>query len=466
MLNEFDNFLVNLTQNLPETTQLDARYVPVIDARIRNTASEFNWANGASRTMVTRLGGGREALRVLLQWCVEGRSPHAQNILLEKITDSVRNRVGAEQRPITYAAEAGLPFSPAQFRELFVHLAIVDPGQLAGLTRSLVCMSDVFAPEFLPIASDPKQPLRVRALALWVAASSAKQQLVPIVLDVLRDERWPASAADSELVGAITGTGYLIEHAASAQILEQALAPQGNVAAEAVTAFALGYARSNALSPREADAILAMWGDKQLVHEDLVRAALNQVAARPRAAQGDWLLRGLRDNDHVLHTLRLIGESRDPSYLPALRGLLGSDSAPERFKTDPLNSRDSVINCLTRYFDDAAAEILLEFAGSTADFRLRDSAFAALETIRKYRAEKGRWEESRTSKEATTAAVKELVGLLDDPTPAVRAQAARGLGTLRALEQMPRLVRLLKDPDETVRKAASDALEVLNAPAK
>ncbi len=470
VLDRFDLFLFDLLQALSNKDggTLDVRYVPVIDARIRNSAREFNWLRGDSRRVADYVSPSREGLQVILGWCLENRCPHATSVLLNRITSQcpTGDTSAPYTRPSQSAQAFGLPFTPAQFRQFFEKVAAVDRNGLSRLTQALTNLQDDLSVQFLPIAEDQKQPRHVRTMALRIAAGTAKPSIVPTVLNVLRDEREPASYASSDTLVAIAGTAYVLDGDSAAQVLAQALSPTGKIPLDAFNAFAAGYVLQNKLSAKDSDAILALWADKQSVWDAVIDAALDQVATRPRAAQGDWLLRGLRDNEHFVHTLTLIGESRDPSYLPALKSMLGSDYALERFKKDPFNSRAMVINCLTRYFDDAAAEILLETAGSTADSNLRNAAFAGLETIRKYRAEKGRWEESRTSKEATASAVKELVLLLDDTNPAVRAQAARGLGTLHALEQMPRLVRLLKDSDESVRKAASEALGVLNAPTK
>jgi len=44
----------------------------------------------------------------------------------------------------------------------------------------------------------------------------------------------------------------------------------------------------------------------------------------------------------------------------------------------------------------------------------------------------------------------------------VRAQAALGLATLGAVEQLPKVVLMLKDPETEVRAAAKQALESLH----
>lgn len=192
-----------------------------------------------------------------------------------------------------------------------------------------------------------------------------------------------------------------------------------------------------------------------------VEAALKEIAQLPRDQQRDWIVRAAHDPRYAVQALTILGNMRDPSYLPVLEEFL----APG-FQMPDVNAPTAALDALTRYFDDRAADIILKVAGSTPDPGLREAAFQSLTTIRKYQEEKGRWKSQQSSGEAWVQSVHDLVGLLDDAEPAVRAQAVRGLATLGAKQEMPRVVRMLKDKDESVRKAAEEALGALNAPPK
>lgn len=119
---------------------------------------------------------------------------------------------------------------------------------------------------------------------------------------------------------------------------------------------------------------------------------------------------------------------------------------------------------LVGYFDDRAAGILLKGIAATSDQSRREAFFKALDEIRRYQDERERWANRKSSKAARDAAIAELVPMLADKDATIRAQAAKSLGALEAVEQLPALVRLLNDSNDGVRKAAQSAIDVLTAP--
>ncbi|NUP95576.1 MAG: HEAT repeat domain-containing protein [Planctomycetaceae bacterium] len=147
------------------------------------------------------------------------------------------------------------------------------------------------------------------------------------------------------------------------------------------------------------------------------------------------------------------------AHLPLLeRALLGE------YDTDAYSPSQAAAMTLASYLDDRAAGILLKGIASTSEQSRRETFFKALDEIRRYQDERERWANRKSSKAARDAAIAELVPMLADKDATTRAQAAKSLGALEALEQLPALVRLLKDSDGNVRKAAQSAIDVLTAP--
>lgn len=185
-------------------------------------------------------------------------------------------------------------------------------------------------------------------------------------------------------------------------------------------------------------------------------ASLNYTEAEPRLEIlerfiGDRWLWGSVINEISRHHL--------DAHLPLLeRAALGE------FDEEGNILSYSVAQILAGYLDDRAAEILLKAIAATSDQSRREALFKALDEIRRYQDERERWANRKSSKAARDAAIAELVPMLADKDATIRAQAARSLGALEALEQLPALVRLLKDSDGNVRKAAQSAIDVLTAP--
>ena len=95
----------------------------------------------------------------------------------------------------------------------------------------------------------------------------------------------------------------------------------------------------------------------------------------------------------------------------------------------------------------ASTVLLVQNLRSGDNFRVRSRAALALGRVR------------------TAAAADALIAALEDSHPAVRAAAARSLGTGRHKRALPKLERLQKDdPDAPVRKAARAAIARLTPP--
>lgn len=160
--------------------------------------------------------------------------------------------------------------------------------------------------------------------------------------------------------------------------------------------------------------------------------------------------------------LTRIARAHLDAHLPFLeRVMLGN---PPGGGPDTAENRIAAANALASYLDDRAAAILLKGLAATTNKEVRDACFAALESIRRYEDERERWATRKTSRAAREAAIAELVPMLADKDATIRAQAARSLGALEAVEHLPALVRMLKDSNGDVRRAAQAAIDALTAP--
>jgi HEAT repeat protein len=462
VLRSFDSFASSLALS---EEPLDPAYLPAIEARLRNTTIPFQLtaSGNVQHQFYTRVLTTPEGLTALARWSVEIRDTLA-GYAVRNIVDRVGRRNSTTNQPwprrTVDSSAVGVRLSPQELAALFKLVASM-PGDMneRDLVPSLILLDDDLAPAFLPLARDAKLDRQVRLQALDVAARGQAEQVSDCLLQLMADPGWASSNVKqlSQHAGSI---GNAMQREEAERTLDKLFDGKKQLHPILASSFVNGFAMAKPLDARTADRVLAAWFDNREIGSGVLTAALKQVASRPREAQGDWLIRAAHDARFWSSALTWMGDLRDPSYLGVLEEGLSKGLATE----DPFASQECALNALTRYFSEPAAEIILKVAGATSNSELRGRCFKALDTIRQYKEEKGRWDDDRTSKEATAAAVRDLVTLLDDTNPAVRAQAVRGLGTLHAIEQMPRIVRALKDADESVRKAAEETLQVLNAP--
>ena len=117
----------------------------------------------------------------------------------------------------------------------------------------------------------------------------------------------------------------------------------------------------------------------------------------------------------------------------------------------------------TAYMSEAAAQKLLAGVTLAVTADARKACLDGVEQIRTFLDEKQRWDLRDSELEQRAQAVKELLVLLADPDALTRAQAAKSLATLNAVEHLPKLIALLKDKSAEVRAAAQQAIDQLHA---
>ena len=460
----FDGFLHTVARDGGSKERL-LELLPAIRARRANPVAKFDAHFPAMRDVVyPALGSLPRGLDAMITWSAEATDYKLAQEAVKQLSKLTEGRRGASYgfpRKQFKAAELNVQASPAELAGLFAACLKMGMGEAFQLSDSLTLWNEDLSGPFLTLAQDPTLGTRERLHALDVASNTPNDRTGRILLELISTDG--ASLSGGRQADQIASIASRLSAAEAKRLLDAVLADKRLSASPAAAAVA-GCAFVQPLDAHSSDLVLERWLLSLADTGSTPELALQQVATRPRAAQGEWLVRALRESSWGAFALGEISDLRDPSYLPLLQEGLNGDVPFGNRNMDAASTRSSILNALTRYFNDEAADIILATAGSTGNAQLRSECFAALETIRKYQEEKGRWQGDRASRAATDAAIRDLLALLDDPTPLVRAQAVRGLATLRAVEQMPRVVRLLKDPDEGVRKAADEALGVLNTP--
>lgn len=452
VLRQLDDVLRAINM-MPATRPYPECFLPVLRARRANRVldverGEINWSDWYERMSLTDSG-----LAVLLEWSSEPGGESPCRVLGDRLRELANGREGLGPR-------AGADTWVRAYRE---SLGLAHSDTPVHIVRYLVREGHEQIPEFRAVAEDASLSALGRCGALAIGANSGAPGIVDTCLAILRAA---SPISDDVRKSYAQFLWFLVQPLADAdraRLADALLA--SNALDPGLTAELLAsIARLTPLSSAQSDRILERFLDEPTDRSarSVVDRALAEVACRPRERQGDWLVRAAHTGPHVDQAFRLLGDLRDDNYVDILHeGLTGrisiSGPAPD--------VRAAALNALTRYFDQRAADIILEVAGSTPDAEFRDECFKALETIRRYEAERGRVARDRATKEAITTAVKDLITMLDDADASVRVQAVRALATLGAVEQFPAIVRRLKDTDERVRQAAAAALDVLNAPA-
>ncbi len=207
-----------------------------------------------------------------------------------------------------------------------------------------------------------------------------------------------------------------------------------------------------------ADAILERWLGTNRASRAVDGALLLQ-GTRGKEARTDDLLAALLDSDHTSAALVAVAALRDPVYLEALERCLQAEWIQS--SNTRLEVRLKAAEVITGYLSDEAAAVLLRGMG-TSGKEVRYACRLGLTTIEEYRDAVRAWEGRLEDRPTKESALAELVEMLESDSELIRSQAVYGLGTLGAIEFMPRLIRMLEDPSPEVARAANAALDLLN----
>ena len=211
--------------------------------------------------------------------------------------------------------------------------------------------------------------------------------------------------------------------------------------------------------PVLADRILARWLENHGDISDVPGSALYFLPPSKDKRVLDYYEKALRDERLADDSVRAMGRACLPETLPLLESCLKAEWLSGSIR---VGFRREAVLALTNYMNDAAVDILLRAIANATDDDFRKRCFDGLESIRKYQDERARWDKRKLGQDARERAVAEVLPMLEDKNAMIRTQAALAIGTLGAIEEMPRLIRLLKDPEASVRNAAQKALDQLN----
>ncbi len=213
-----------------------------------------------------------------------------------------------------------------------------------------------------------------------------------------------------------------------------------------------------------AERILTRWPDGPM-NRSAIRRALSVLAQAPSTPARLALLHRAAAAGSLTATQGL-AELRDPQLVPVFVAALkaSADSTHERERL-----QDAAVEALLNIGDDQAALALAEALLWAETPEVRGRIQSALAALRMYREEIAYWrgEPEVEAAPSRDGALRELLAMLRHEDPALRIEAARSLAAFQVLESVPPLIRLLSDGDESVRAAAREALDRLQAgPAK
>lgn len=202
--------------------------------------------------------------------------------------------------------------------------------------------------------------------------------------------------------------------------------------------------------------------DRTSEHHALILAVQALGALRDEESL-QWLLQAARQPYTAEAAVEALSQRPEPEALLELAASVeGASLVSDRDRRTEVSHR--AIRALTSKLTEEAGELLLAAASRVPTEGCRDEALKGVETIRAYLDSVDNWQRRRASSATREAAVLRLLDLLRDHDPVLRAEALRSLATLRAVEHLPAVIEALRDADESVREAAREALERLNAP--
>ncbi|MCH6552180.1 MAG: HEAT repeat domain-containing protein, partial [Planctomycetes bacterium] len=176
-----------------------------------------------------------------------------------------------------------------------------------------------------------------------------------------------------------------------------------------------------------------------------VETAIQHLRSLPADVDPELLKSAVKNPTYAYVAVQTMGSLRNPAYIETLGACINPDWIYDN------NLRGIVVQAATSalagYLSDEAAETLLRGMSMATERNVRYLCAEALDSIKAYEDQLRSWEERKERRLERDDAVVQLLELLRDPDSLIRAEAARGLGTLGAVEYIPRLIEMLRDSD-------------------
>lgn len=144
---------------------------------------------------------------------------------------------------------------------------------------------------------------------------------------------------------------------------------------------------------------------------------------------------------------------QDPELIPVI------GTAVRQANSD--DHQMELVRLLTSYMSRDAGRELSQCMGAARNPSITHEINGCLQQIRSYLQEVEFWQGEQEERASEQSAVNELVQMLRDSDPMIRAAAIDGLASFNAKEHLPKIILMLKDENEKVQRAARNAIRVL-----
>lgn len=435
-------------------------------ARMRSALSEGSWQDWEAEFLTTLDGimptfgrsgpDGRwklenlretpEGARALARWAVR--------LDQQSVVDTAWNRVSRD------VVMAWLELEDETFVAWWQLLADRAVGRLQAFTREVRASGQGFDRMRFVLARDDIS-LLARGAALHALGPGAAEADLPVLLTSLRmlsRETFVSAELGSHLHEMAHGLSGDLTNRLLVTLLEELPATASLPAAW--TALTASYEPGAPHGEQLTREILARWHRGEGLPRPDVDRAVAALGRHAAAAPEGLLVEAVR-GPYALAALQAMAQRKDPAFLDVLGRCLTPDWAVPSVSVSTI--REHAVAALVALMSDEAVAVLLEGATRCVDAECRGKIMAGVSSIQAFQQAQREWQRRLVEGDGRDGAVLALLGMLDSDDADVRYEAVRGLATLDAVDQLPRLIEVMAgDPSERVRAGAKAALDRLH----